>query len=127
MGVDLHRRGGRKTDGQCPTDSTLLQDGVRVVTGAIHRAKRARGTAPVRNRRAKSRGWVSQSTRARGPKTCRPDPKLPAPHGARDAQCSARSPRNGEVLGQRGGRGLPQQPKEGTDQDQTYKGRDMAR
>jgi IS5 family transposase len=53
-----------------PTDSTLLQDGVRVLTRAMQRATTAGGTAPVRNRRRQvTRLGLAISLQARTPKT----------------------------------------------------------
>ena len=61
-----------ETNVHYPTDSTLLQDGVRVLTRAMQRASRAAGTAPahVRNRmRSVTRLGLAISLQARTPKT----------------------------------------------------------
>jgi len=61
-----------ETNVHYPTDSTLLQDGVRVLTRAMHRASRAVGTATgrVRNRlRSVTRLGLAISQQARTPKT----------------------------------------------------------
>jgi IS5 family transposase len=59
-----------ETNVHYPTDSTLLQDGVRVLTRAMQRATTAGGTAPVRNRRRQvTRLGLAISLQARTPKT----------------------------------------------------------
>lgn len=61
-----------ETDVHYPTDSSLLQDGVRVLTRTLQRASRTLGDAPgrVRNRlRAVGRRCVAISQQARSPKT----------------------------------------------------------
>jgi IS5 family transposase len=61
-----------ETNVHYPTDSTLLQDGVRVLTRAMQRASGAVGTAaaPVRNRlRSVTRLGLAISLQARTPKT----------------------------------------------------------
>ena len=61
-----------ETNVHYPTDSTLLQDGVRVLTRAMQRASRAVGTAPapVRNRlRSVTRLGLAISRQARTPRT----------------------------------------------------------
>jgi IS5 family transposase len=59
-----------ETNVHYPTDSTLLQDGVRVLTRAMQRATTAGGTAPVRNRRRQvTRLGLAISRQARTPKT----------------------------------------------------------
>src|SRR3954464_8802511 len=63
---------GVETHVHYPTDSPLLQDGVRVLTRAMQRASRAVGTgpAPVRNRmRSVTRLGLAISRQARTPKT----------------------------------------------------------
>src|SRR3954469_14540687 len=61
-----------ETNVHYPTDSTLLQDGVRVLTRAMQRASRAIGTgpAPLRNRmRSVTRLGLAIIRQARTPKT----------------------------------------------------------
>ena len=59
-----------ETNVHYPTDSTLLQDGVRVLTRAMQRANRAIGAPRVRNRsRQVSRLGLAISFQARTPKT----------------------------------------------------------
>jgi IS5 family transposase len=61
-----------ETNVHYPTDSSLLQDGVRVLTRTLQRASRALGDAPgrVRNRlRAVGRRCLAISQQARTPKT----------------------------------------------------------
>lgn len=59
-----------ETNVHYPTDSSLLQDGVRVLTRAMQRAQRAAGPATVRNRlRSVTRLGLAISRQARTPKT----------------------------------------------------------
>src|SRR5580765_5968804 len=59
-----------ETNVHYPTDSTLLQDGVRVLTRAMQRAATAAGTARERNRlRSVTRLGLAISRQARTPKT----------------------------------------------------------
>lgn len=59
-----------ETNVHYPTDSTLLQDGVRVLTRTMQQATTAVGTAPVRNRlRQVTRLGLAISRQARTPKT----------------------------------------------------------
>jgi IS5 family transposase len=59
-----------ETNVHYPTDSTLLQDGVRVLTRAMQQAATAVGTARVRNRlRSVTRLGLAISRQARTPKT----------------------------------------------------------
>jgi len=59
-----------ETNVHYPTDSTLLQDGVRVITRAMARGTSAAGTARVRNRlRSVTRLGLAINLQARTPKT----------------------------------------------------------